>query len=84
MESEYTYALANFNQSKKHIDRQYRESQKKKVQFINLYENRKLKLQEQKLLEEKQRQDEQNQSGLRERAKTLKLNSEVRALLTRN
>jgi len=47
--------LARYNESKKMINQQYRESQKMKVQFLNLYENRKLNLFEQKLLEEKKK-----------------------------
>lgn len=50
---EYQYTLARLNESKKNIDKNYRNSQKKKVQFLNLYENRKVKLNEQKLLEGK-------------------------------
>ena len=44
MQSEYTSMIARLNESKKVIDKQYRHSQKRKVQFLNLYEHRKLKL----------------------------------------
>jgi len=66
------------------VDTNYRNSQKKKVQFLNLYENRKMKLIEQKLLEEKQQTEEKDKIKLRERAKTMKLNTEIRGLLLKN
>jgi hypothetical protein len=76
--------LARVNDSRKEIGKQYRHSQKRKVQFLNLYEHRRLKLAEQRLLEGKQQQEHLNRSALKERARSIKLNGEVRALLLRN
>lgn len=44
LESEYQLALTRLHESEKVIGRNYRDSQKKKVQFLNLYEHRKLQL----------------------------------------
>jgi hypothetical protein len=49
-----------------------------------LYENRKLKLFEQKLLDEKEEVEVKHKHSLREKAKTMKLNSEIRGLLLKN
>ena len=84
LELEYQDKLTRLNESKKSIGRQYRDSQKKKVQFVNLYENRKLRLYEQRLLEEKSSQDNEYKKLTRERAKTIKLNNEIRSLLVKN
>jgi hypothetical protein len=46
--------VVRVNDSKKAIDKRYRHSQQTKVQFLNLYEQRKVRLQEKKLLEEKE------------------------------
>lgn len=43
-----------------------------------------MKLIEQKLLEEKQQTEEKDKIKLRERAKTMKLNTEIRGLLLKN
>ena len=75
LQGEYVSMVSRLNDSKKVIDKQYRHSQKRKVQFLNLYEHRRLKLYEQKLLEEKQEQDLKNKQGLKEKTKTMKLNS---------
>ena len=57
--------IARINDSKNVIDKQYRHSQKRKVQFLNLYEHRKIKLSEQKLIEEKQKEEEKLKKGLK-------------------
>lgn len=53
LQSLHTSMLVRLNDSRKVIDHQYRSSQKRKVQFLNLYEHRRLKLREKKMLEEK-------------------------------
>jgi len=76
--------VVRVNGSKKVIDKQYRHSQQRKIQFLNLYEQRRARLTEKKMLEEKEQQEQEHRLNIRERAKSMKLNGEVRALLLRN
>lgn len=66
------------------IDKNYRDSQKTKVHFLNLFENRKMKVLEKKHDEQIKETKRKNHTEYMDQAKQSKLNREIRCLLVKS
>ena len=76
--------MKDFLKTKQTLDKTNQKAQKLRMEFLKLYGNKKLRLQEKSLLDDKKMFDEKNKIQQTKRVKALKLSNDLGLMYTKN
>ena len=76
--------MKDFLKTKQTLDKTNQKAQKLRMEFLKLYGNKKLRLQEKSLLDNKKMFDEKNKIQQNKRVKALKLSNDLGLMYTKN